>query len=219
MSDVYDNGFGFEFDSDPANEESLYRGNFVEKEGYYHVTIEPKITLSEADSSKLRTVDIQLRILAGCDLDGKDASDQIDKVVNHSIFIEGWVDPKDRNAGKQAPNARAVGGMKVLFYACGVISGAELGETKFRPNFLALAGRQMVVKLSRDDDWEDKDGKSHKGRIKLRWNSDCFPIGHERVQHVPVNAMLALAGGYDSSKHGTPSGSGQSAVNAAASLV
>lgn len=219
MSDVYDNGFGFEFDSEPVNEESLYRGNFVEKEGYFHVVIEPKIVLSEPDHAKLRTVDIQLRILAGCDMEGKDAGDQTDKVVNHSIFIEGWIDPKNKDSGKQAPNARAVGGMKVMFYAAGVISGADLAAEKFRPNFLALSGKQMVVKLSRDEDWEDKDGKTHKGRIKLRWNSDCFPIGHERVAHVPVNAILAMAGGYDSSKHSPSTSSGSAAVNAAASLV
>lgn len=243
MSDVYDDGFGFgEWDSEQLDEGSMYKGNFPTKEGYFHVQIDQNISVSDPDAGKLRYVELTMEILAGCDLEGNDASDQIGHKLKHKVYVEGWTDRKRElvkvweDAGKQekladflascpkkeqlktVPSEKAVGGIKTMHYACGVISAEELGQAKFRPRFEAMATRQMIVKLTRDDGFTKDDGTKIPGRIQLAWNNDCYPIGHERVKDVPIDATTALAGGYDVSAHNSDQSASQLVKSAASSI-
>lgn len=220
--DVFGEGGFFEVPSDGFDSpDDLYSGaSAVDKAGFYHVEVAgitpetgsdpteaylPDSELAEMtkgmskdekkaaetanwrESGDLRCVNVQFRILDGDNLDQKGRSVwrriQLETWANHADHREGRVpfDPTDEK-GK-----RRIEGIVAAFYALGIITAEDV--RKGRPRITAKALEQAelwqcVVKVSEPDEYSD--------RCRIKWDSDIFPVDHERVKNVPKDGA-ALA--------------------------
>jgi hypothetical protein len=174
--------------------DEFYAGNRVTKEGHYHVNA-TDCTLSREDG-KLPTLKIDLQILDGTDPNGKRLEDQIDKLIVHRIFLARW---EDKANGIEKPlDDRAQKGIRAFAFAFGLIAESDLSKKNVNIPFHMIVGRQAIVKVQREADWEDKDGKPQKGSLKISWNNDAWPVHHDFVKDVHKNrealALIANAG-------------------------
>lgn len=196
MDAVYQEEIGFEIDAtdvDPS--EDLHASNFVSKEGWYHVTVCDGIKAGNVDDEgkplpdKLRTVEMKLQVLRGTGDGGVELKDQIDKYLGHTLYIEGWkkkpvyegrelIEP-----GTKGPlEDKSLASLLAFCEAFGISKPEDRGK-KIKMPFHLLVGKQAIVHVQQDDDYE-KDGKVYKGRMKIRWNNDVYPLDHEKVADV-----------------------------------
>lgn len=186
--------------------DEFYSGNRVSKEGYFHVN-GTGLTLNkfDADKKKLPSVDIDLQVLDGSDFEGNQLADQKDKVINHRIYLAGW---EDKENGVTKPlDDRQQKGIRAFAYAFGLISETDLGKKDVKIPFHLIDGRQAVVKVKRDDDWNDAQGNVKKGSLKISWNNDAWPVTHERVKDVHKDReALSLIVGMDAGGGGGAGG-------------
>lgn len=203
MSDFFEDDLNVKLDGGQVESaDDLYSGNRVTKEGYYHVTCTG--ISKEAKEGKLPTLKIDLMVLDGTDFDGKQLVDQHEKSLTHRIFLAGWT---DKAKTEQAPlDDKKMKGIRAFAYAFGLIPEADLVKSNVAVPFQLIEGRQAVVKVQREDEWTDDKGHSQKGGLKISWNNDAWPVGHDRVKDVHKNrealSLLvgagAAAGGGDS---------------------
>jgi hypothetical protein len=202
----------FESSTEGQTEDSLYSGAMVSKEGYYHVNCVAIEKVDKTSEGKTPHLKIDLQIVAG------DHEDQRDKLIYHRLFlaraqrdVDGTVtgfnpfDPADEK------DKKALDGINTFAFAFGVIGTADLGKNKVAIPFGMINGAQAVVRVQKDDDWTDKEGNKKAGGLKILWNNDAWPVGHERVKDVPKDpeALLAM-GGIGGSSGG---GNGQAAAD------
>lgn len=192
-SDFFDDGLAMTLDGGQVESaDDLYAANRVTKEGYYHVTATGASGHSE--DGKLPTFNFDLMTLDGTDFDGNQLLDQIEKLISHRIYRKRWTDKAKTEQGpledKEQKRIRA------FAYAFGLISEADLANPNVVVHFDMIEGRQAIVKVTRDKDWTDSDGRLRKGNLKIAWNSDAWPVNHERVKDVHKNreALALLAG-------------------------
>lgn len=175
--------------------DEFYSGNRVTKEGFYHVN-GTGLTLHkfDAEKKKLPMVEIDLQVLDGSDLEGNQLTEQKDKVINHRIYLAGW---EDKLNGVTKPlDDRQQKAIRAFAYAFGLISEADLGKKDVKIPFHLIDGRQAVVKVTREKEWEDDKGNMQKGGLKIAWNNDAWPVTHDRVKdvHKDREALALIVG-------------------------
>lgn len=192
-SDFFDDGLNINLDGGQVESvDDLYSGNRVTKEGHYHVTATG--ASRHADEGKLPVLQIDLMVLDGTDFSGKQLTDQVEKSITHRIFLAGWT---DKAKTEQAPlDDKKMKGIRAFAYAFGLISEADLAKSNVAIPFHLIEGRQAVVKVKQEDEWTDDKGKKQKGGLKIAWNNDAWPVGHERVKdvHKSREALSLLVG-------------------------
>lgn len=203
MSEVFIEPIEIEMESDGFDSpEEQYRGTTVSKEGWYHVAVmgvedKPGRDPDGENRGHLRTIKVDLQILAGCGLDEKPLPDQKGLNIYKEFYVETWKNKDDKSEGRQLIDKKAAKGLKTPFWAFGLMSDEELKSEKVRFPFHLLHGRQAVVKVTRESSWTDKDGKERQGRLTVRWNSDFYPVSHEKVAAIPKDADYLAIGGLD----------------------
>lgn len=195
-TDVYAENDAITFELDGGAVESqdeLYSGNRVTKPGYYHVhAADIEHIKFDEEKKVLPHLSIDLVVLDGTGEDGKQITDQNDKAITHRIYLANW---EDKAGGVTKPlDEKAQKGVRAFAYAFGLITDQQLAEANVKIPFHLIKGRQAVVKVQQEKDWE-KDGKTMKGGLKVSWNNDAWPVTHERVKDVHKNReALSLLG-------------------------
>jgi hypothetical protein len=163
----------------------LYAGNRITKAGFYHVVCEG-VEMKKGDDETLQHLIVNLQVLDGSDVDDKaQLRDQIGKKLQHRLYFEGWEYNDGEKVGKKPIEDKAWTGIRTFSYAFGLITEAELKQAKPRINFRAIEGRQAVVKVTKQKDYEDrKTGNTMAGGYKISWNNDAWPVTHPKVKDV-----------------------------------
>lgn len=193
MSDFFDDNLNINLDGGQVDSpDEFYSGNRVTKEGMYHVTATGASL--HKDEGKVPTLQVDMLTLDGTDADGNQLVDQAEKSITHRIFLARWTDKAKTEQGPLEDKQQK--GIRAFAYAFGLISEADLGKKDIQIPFHLIEGRQAVVKVSREKDWVDDKGETRTGGLKISWNNDAWPIGHERVKdvHKSREALSMLVG-------------------------
>lgn len=201
MSQVFFEPIELELETDGFDSpEEQYRGTTVQQEGWYHVAVmgvsdKPGHDPSGDQRGQLRTIKVDMQILDGCDLGDKPAPTQKGLNIYKEFYVETWKNKEDKSAGRELIDKKAAKGLKTPFWAFGLLSDEELKSDRVVFPFHLLMGRQAIVKVTREQSWTDRDGKERQGRLTVRWNSDFYPLSHDKVANIPKDAdYLALMG-------------------------
>jgi hypothetical protein len=185
-----------DMDADTARDSGS--GNYVNAEGKFHVEVTfTEVHQADMSNRKLPHAKIAMRVLNGTD------ESQIDRTLNHFIWLAGWADKKTKTEMIPLEEKR-LREILVLLHSFGVISTDDaFGRKKVtisRDMFDRLERTQAVVKVTKDRDWKktNADGSTEtvEGRHKIGWNTDTWPLGHAEVEDVPVDSEAAMMAGH-----------------------
>ena len=192
MSEVFednnDGALNVNLDTTGQSEDSLHAGGGISVEGRFHVDV-TDIEHIPGDDDKLSQLKIDMHVLDG------NAPGQRDKIVYHRVYLESWVDSKNRSAGKTPLSKKSQEGIAMFAFAFGLISADDLGKPGVATPFHDIVGRQAIVEVKQDKPWKDNNGVAHDGGFKIPWNT-AWPLEHPDVSSVPKDPdALALIGG------------------------
>ena len=195
--------FTMEADTSKVDEESIHEGgsgNYVSAEGRFHVMIEQVERFSiDREKNKLPQIKISMRVLNGT------ADSEIQKALSHYLYMAKWVDSKKKSLGAEHLDETAKERLVGFLHAFGVIGEEAFGVSDFKmdwPMFQRLQDTQAIVKVSKQDNYNVKDKDTgelveKQGGYKISWNTDTWPLGHEKVKDVPLDHEAAAAFGID----------------------
>ena len=204
MVDIFEQGEGFGIELDGGaveNADDLYAGNRVNQAGYYHVTANGSDI--KRPEGKLPQIAIDMQILDGTDEETRARAEaQIGKSYTHYIYLAKWKRRPGTNGdddlGETEPlEDAAQKGIRALAYAFGLLSEADLTTPNVRVPFHMIGGRQAIIRIQKQKDYESG-GEKRSGGYKMSWNNDAWPVLHEKVKDVHKDpsalAMLQTAG-------------------------
>jgi len=184
-----------EYDTSETSEETIHEGGggTVNKDGMYHVrcfevVYHPAEAAKEVDGeeikAKLPQAEVKLEVLNGTE------PSEIGKKLYHTLYIAGW---EDKETGVMKPlEGRQLAGFLAFCHAFGTVDGSVFGKESITLELgmiERLEDLTAVVKVQLEEKNEKvinpKTGKPYEPRHKICWNTDAWPVGHEKVKDVP----------------------------------
>jgi len=200
-----------EYDTSDTSEETIHDGGggIVEKDGHYHVRCfeviyHPAEASKEEDGeivkAKLPQAEVKLEVLNGTE------PTEVGKKIYHTIYLAGWeVKPtkSDPACGVMKPlEGRQLAGLLAFLHAFGTVDGSVFGKESITLELgmiERLENLTAIVKVQLEEQNEEvinpKTGKPYEPRHKICWNTDAWPVGHEKVKDVPVDPDESQYGG------------------------
>ena len=180
------NPFDQKYSTEGTTAEAAHEGGggVVKIAGMYHVSVssvEYKETDLEGDKAVLPHYEMKLTILGG------EHESEFGKTVYHRLYLAAWEDKA--NKIPKALEDKHVAGVLTFLHSFGTVGddvfdnpAVELDQGMFD----RLVNTQAIAKVSMSEERFDKvSGKTYASRAEISWNSDVWPVNHEKVADVP----------------------------------